>query len=42
MIVKIEDVEPKEIVSGPIHRFQVVVVVGEAKGLLTDDGINWC
>ena len=41
VIMKVQDVDPKEVVSGPIHRLQVCVVVCERKCLFTNHAVNW-
>ena len=40
MIMKFQDVDPKEVVSGPIHGLEVCVVVCEGKCLFTNYPIN--
>ena len=40
MVVQIKDINPEEVVSGPIHHFKVGVVVGVAEGLLTHHTVD--
>ena len=40
VIMKVQDVDPKEVVSGPIHGLEVRVVVCEGKCLFTNHTVN--
>ena len=41
MIVKVQDINPKEVISWTIHCFEVAVVVGEGECLFTNHTVNW-
>ena len=41
MIVKVQDINPKEVISWTIHSFKVAVVVCERECLFTYHTVNW-